>query len=461
MRNFTIWIQKRIKLQYFIAIIFWLSVWQFISIQVGETILLVSPFAVIKTLFGFLRTASFWSTVAASSIRIIGGFFLALLVGICLSVVSASFPMIKVLLSPLMVTIKSIPVASFIILALLWLNSGQLAVFISFLMVLPIVYTNMLEGILSMDEQLIEMTTIFRIPKRKQMRYFYLPSVQSFLLSACMVGLGMCWKSGVAAEVIGITDGSIGGALYNAKIFLSTGEVFAWTVIIVVISITFEKLFLSFLRWMLKRLQVVNKNKYANTPLGPHPGDIILRGVSKLFDGQSILEDMDFCAWTGQHYCIMGASGRGKTTFMRIVMGLEHADQGEVLIPQGTRFSCQFQENRLAEQLSGIDNVSVACPYINEQDIRNAFEQVGFTREDMEKPAIHLSGGQKRRVSLIRAVLAESDVLILDEAFKGLDEKTKALTVQFINQNLNHRTFFMVTHEKEDAQLFNMEIIEL
>ena len=157
--------------------------------------------------------------------RILSGFVLAVLVGVVLAVLAAGSGVVRALLRPLMVTVKSIPVASFIILALLWLrNTGNLAVFISFLMVLPIVYTNTLTGIRQADAQLLELARLYRVPWGRAMRYIRLPAVLPPFRAACAVGLGLCWKSGVAAEVIGITSGSIGEKLYDAKLLFSTAE---------------------------------------------------------------------------------------------------------------------------------------------------------------------------------------------------------------------------------------------
>ena len=191
-------------------------------------------------------------------LRALGGKGAALLlypaVLAAMTALAAALRWVEVLLRPLMLTIKSIPVASFIILALMWLRSaGNLAVFISFLMVLPVVYTNTLAGIRETDARLLEMAAVFRVPPAKRVRYLYVPAALPYFRSACTVGLGLCWKSGVAAEVIGITSGSIGEALYNAKILFSTAELLAWTVVIVLLSLAFERLFL----WGLARVESV------------------------------------------------------------------------------------------------------------------------------------------------------------------------------------------------------------
>ena len=237
-----------------LAVAFWLMVWQLAATAIGQKLFLVSPLAVCATLARLLPTAGFWATVAFSAGRIIGGFLLAAVCGVLLAGLAAWMPPVRALLRPLMLTVRSIPVASFIILALLWLkNAGNLAVFISFLMVLPVVYTNTLAGIRETDARLLEMAAVFRVPPAKRVRYLYVPAALPYFRSACTVGLGLCWKSGVAAEVIGITSGSIGEALYNAKILFSTAELLAWTVVIVLLSLAFERLFL----WGLARVESV------------------------------------------------------------------------------------------------------------------------------------------------------------------------------------------------------------
>ena len=151
--------------------------------------------------------------------------------------------------------IKSVPVASFIILCLIWLSSGSLSVFISFLMVLPIVYTNMLQGIQSTDSKLLDMAHVFRMSWFRKLRYIYIPHLKPYLMSACSVSIGLAWKAGIAAEVIGIPDGSIGEKLYEAKVYLDSADLFAWTFVIVFVSVIFEKLFLRALKWAYKRLE--------------------------------------------------------------------------------------------------------------------------------------------------------------------------------------------------------------
>jgi len=232
-----------------------LAVWQIASMLIGNTLFLVTPWTVLKTL-GVLGTSpSFWQSIAFSFFRIVLGFFLALAAGIGLAAFAGHHRLAEVMFKPYMSVVKATPVASFIILCLIWLDSKNLSVFISFLMVLPIVYTNVLHGLQSTDTKLLEMANLFRVGSWRRIHYIYVPHLKPYLLSACSVSIGMSWKAGIAAEVIGIPEGSIGERLYEAKIYLSTADLFAWTVVIVVISILFEKLFVRMLKAFYSRLE--------------------------------------------------------------------------------------------------------------------------------------------------------------------------------------------------------------
>ncbi|MDD2484404.1 MAG: ABC transporter permease subunit [Eubacteriales bacterium] len=245
--------QKRITTLLVLA--FWLGIWQLGAVWIGHDLLLVSPFAVLATLVSQITEGVFWSTVAYSFLRIVSGFLLAIVVGVFLAVLSAANAIVKALLAPFFGVIKSIPVASFIILILIWAGSGSLSLIISFLMVLPIIYMNVLEGILQTDRKLLEMAKVFHVPFHKKLAAIFVPGVLPYFSSACKIGLGLCWKSGIAAEVIGLPTGSIGERLYQAKIFLSTADLFAWTIVIVAISYAFEKAFLFALRRFALRLE--------------------------------------------------------------------------------------------------------------------------------------------------------------------------------------------------------------
>lgn len=235
---------KNERLQRLLAAALAVAVWQAASMAVGSSLLLASPVQVAARLAALLPTVSFWQTVFFSLLRIAGGFLLALVLAAVLALAAGRLRVVEILLQPYVLAIKSVPVASFIILALIWLSSRTLPLFIAALMVFPPVYLNVLEGIRRTDASLLEMARVFRVPFSRTLRGVYLPQVLPYFRSAVSAALGLCWKAGTAAEVIALSSGSIGEKLYNAKIYFQTADLFAWTAAIVLISAAFEKLFL-------------------------------------------------------------------------------------------------------------------------------------------------------------------------------------------------------------------------
>lgn len=161
--------------------------------------------------------------------------------GILLSAAARRLSLVKDLLELPVAALKATPVASFVVLVLIWLPSRNLSVLISFIMAFPIVYTNLLEGFENLDGKLIQMAQVFAMPVRKKLYYLYFAGLLPYFRSACAVAIGMSWKAGIAAELIGIPGGSIGESLYNAKIYLETPSLFAWTIVIITVSVLFEK----------------------------------------------------------------------------------------------------------------------------------------------------------------------------------------------------------------------------
>ena len=235
------------------AVAVWLLLWQLASMAVGLPLLLPSPLAVLLRLGQLCTGADFWLTVASSLLRILLGFLLGVLFGTALAGLCWRFRLIDALARPLLGVLKSTPVASFIILALVWVKTTWLATVISFIMVLPLIYANVREGIDSADRQLLEMAQVFRLSRRKTFRYCYLPAILPFFLSAVSSALGFAWKSGIAAEVLGRPARAIGSQIYDSKIYLKTPDLFAWTLVVILLSVLLERLAVRFVRWAGKR----------------------------------------------------------------------------------------------------------------------------------------------------------------------------------------------------------------
>lgn len=236
------------------AVAVWLLVWQLAAMAVGREILLPSPLRVLTRLGELVVQGETWLAILHSLARIGGGFLLGLVTATLLALCASRFRAVRELMSPLMLAIKSVPVASFVILALVWVSSKNLAVLIVFLMVLPVMYLNVLDGVDRLDRRLSEMARVFRVPALRQALRVNLPQVMPGFLTGCRLALGLCWKAGAAAEVIGMPRGSIGEKLQQAKVYLDTPDLFAWTVVILLISRGFEQVMLWVLDEMGRRL---------------------------------------------------------------------------------------------------------------------------------------------------------------------------------------------------------------
>ena len=220
---------------------FWLAVWWLGAIRMGRELLLPSPRAVFDRLLVLAFTADFWSIVSRSILRVVLGIALALLLGVLLAILTSHVSFLRRLFTPLLSVIKATPGASFVILALLWLGSSALPIFISMLIVLPVVWAAVSDGIGAFDPHLIEVCRVFRFPFGKRLRLLYLPTVIPYFLSACRTSIGMAWKAGVAAEILAVSPVSIGKQLYEAKIYLETPDLFAWTIVVILLSLVIEK----------------------------------------------------------------------------------------------------------------------------------------------------------------------------------------------------------------------------
>ena len=226
----------------------YLLAWQLLSMAVGSALLLPPPFATIKRFFELLFVANSWARAGATLLRVLCGYAAGVAIGLALAILSACFKLADALLSPLRSIVKATPVTSFILLALLWLRSSVVPAFIACLTVIPIVWMNVLESVRTTDVRLLEMARVFDFSRSKTVRCIYAPHTLPQFLAACTTALGFAWKSGVAAEIIAQPQLSIGYSLYEAKLHIETVDLFAWTMLVVLLSMLIETLLVYLLR---------------------------------------------------------------------------------------------------------------------------------------------------------------------------------------------------------------------
>lgn len=223
---------------------FWLALWQLAAAAVGKELLLPGPSAVLRKLIELASTGAFWRTLARTILRVLTGILSAVVLGVLTGLLTHKSRLARELLSPVMTLLKSTPVASFIILALVWLGRDAVPVFIAGLMVLPVVWANTAAGLAGIDPQLLELAVVYRFPRLKTLRRIVWPSVLPHLRAALRSALGLGWKAGIAAEVLTVPPYSIGKSIYEAKLYLETTELFAWTAAVVLLSFLIERVIL-------------------------------------------------------------------------------------------------------------------------------------------------------------------------------------------------------------------------
>lgn len=465
-----------------LIIVFWLVVWQIVCLFVDNPIFFAGPLEMLKELAHMAVRRDFMASVFHSLLRIIGGFCIAFIPACLLASGAYCSRLLEDVLSPFVTFIKSVPVASVVVLLLIWFGAKYLSVYVTFMVVFPNIYLNVLTGLKHTDKEQLEMAEVFRFSFFQKFLYIYRPVVMPYLLGATAVSVGMSFKSGVAAEVIGLPVSSIGEGLYNAKIYLNTAGVFAWTAVIICLSSLVEWLVV----WLLKQFGQQNrgplKRKTRETRRKPDARRIlftsdsreetsfVLEDVTVSFNEKKVLDHMDARLDAGGIYCIMGQSGCGKTTLLRVCAGLQKPTEGRAYYMSDSvpgknagkkKIGMAFQEDRLCMQLSALNNVLLAADHkYSTETIISLCGEI-FPKEALQQPAGQLSGGMKRRIAVARAVLSDADCLLLDEPFAGLDEANHECLLRWILKNRNGRVLIVTTHEEADAARMGAVVLRL
>ncbi len=452
-----------------VTVVLWGIFWQVMSWKIDQTMFLPSPLEVWTALRKLVLSLEFYQGIANSLGNIILGAGGACLLGIMLAAAAAGVPFFKFFFGLPVRIMQATPVASFTILALFWLDSENLSVLVSFFMVLPLMYSNVLAGIEAANRDLLEMAKVFRVRWYHTLRFIYLPELVPYFLSACSVAAGVAWKSGIAAEVIGVVRNTIGNQLYQAKIYLEMPELFAWTAVIVCISMLFEQGITGLVRLLEQRLLAAEKVTEGswNKELIPQaesaeaePRGFLIDNVTKHFDDLIICVDFSMQAAGGEAVALMGPSGKGKTTLLRMLLKLETPDCGQI-VAEEQAMAVVFQEDRLCEKVSVYHNLAMVCRTPEQlRQIETVLGGLGLAGCGEKKAGV-LSGGMKRRVAIARALLADRQILLLDEPLKGLDEVTKVSVMEFLKERMQGKTVLYVTHEEAEAEFFGCRVVRM
>lgn len=480
------------KTAYFLlSLALWLLLWELAAVRLDEPIFLPRPWNVLEAAGRIVRSETFGTVLSGSLLRIAAGFVVGTLTGVVCAVLSCRSELLAALLRPPLKLIQTVPVASFVILLLLWVDASELSMVIALLIVIPIVFENVSRGLREIDPAMREAASVFQWGALRRLRYLFLPAAAPYFLAACRAGLGMCWKAGVAAEIIGHARNSVGVQLYNAKLTLDTEALFAWTLLLLLASAVFAYGTFTLLRllelglvepterydrrraaarilglpaaqktYVRGKLPAAEKASAAEKLTGsggqPAPGTVAasVSAITKSYHGKVVVPPVSAEFRVGTVTLLQGPSGCGKTTLLRLLLGLERPDGGSAR--RAETVGVCFQENRLCEWASAWKNVQLGGSEQSRDEICRALTACGI-RETERQPVREFSGGMKRRVALLRALTNPGSLCVLDEPFHGLDEERKTQLAGWVKQKAERSAVVLVTHDASELAYFAQE----
>ena len=428
---------------------FWLAVWVLVAGLVAQPLILPGPGAVVVALLRLVCDGGTWAILAGSGARILGGLALAAVCGGVLAGISSRSRAFAHLVAPALSFVKATPVACVVVLLLIWLGSARVSIAVVFLMALPGVYFSLVEGLAQVDQPLEQM---FRLHGVQGWRLFCAHTwreVLPFVLSCARAVIGMSWKAGVAAELIGMAAGTVGERIYQAKLLIETADLLAWTVLVVAASWACERV----LVWLLRasgpaawRAAVQAHGRAGGSAGGGAPAELAF-AVGDRAPWAPALDGLVLRVPAGGRTCVMGASGAGKSTLLALAAG------------ECAPCSMVFQDVRLVEDVSALDNVLVCADARVDASSATALLRLLVPGVDVHARVAELSGGQRRRVEIARALLCPGDAVILDEPFTGLDTAARDACAEAVLDLLDGRMLLLATHDSADARALNISDI--
>lgn len=429
---------------------FWLAVWVFVAALVAQPLILPGPGAVVVALLRLVCDAGTWAILAGSGARILGGLALAAVCGGLLAGISSRSRAFARLVAPALSFVKATPVACVVVLLLIWLGSARVSIAAVFLMALPGVYFSLVEGLTQADKPLEQM---FRLHGVRGWRLFCAHiwrEVLPFVLSCARAVIGMSWKAGVAAELIGMAVGTVGERIYQAKLLIETADLLAWTVLVVAASWACERV----LVWLLRasgpaawRAAVLSHGRGLRGRAGAADVAELALAVGDRAPWAPALDGLVLNVPAGGRICVMGTSGVGKSTLLALAAG------------ECAPCSMVFQDVRLVEGASALDNVLVCADARVDASSAAALLRLLVPGVDVHARVAELSGGQRRRVEIVRALLCPGGAVILDEPFTGLDTAARDACAEVVLDLLVGRMLLLATHDAVDAQALNISDI--
>ncbi len=450
-----------------LSLVFITVLWQIISLLVGYPAIFPPLHLLLKQLIILLVSKGFLLNVFSTILRGISGFLISFIFAFLMAGVANFSVFWKTFFHPLILVTRSVPVISLVLLAILWFSPDNLPVFIALLTMFPILYQNILTGLQQTDKKLVEMAQVFGQKSFRRFFTIYIPSSKNTVYDGISTALGFGWRAIIIGEVLAQPVRGIGTAMKQAQAFINVSELIAWTVVAIIISFLFD-LILKQIRKIHMSYRLLRSENY-QPKLMIQSNDsptIKFENINKNFNSFRVFESCNYDFKAGRISVLKGASGKGKTTLLRLIAGLETADSGIIDITGTARYSYAFQDIRLLPWLNVTENIVFGMDHVhlNKHEISQLevylLEKMELTEHSHKFPH-ELSGGQQQRVGLARALAAGSNILLLDEPLSGLDKAMRSRITAFLSEWISIYQPVVVWATHQNTQLTGLEITEI
>jgi len=450
-----------------LAILSLAVIWQFIAMQIGFPAIFPSLLVLIKQVFILFLSEQFFRAVLTTILRGISGFFIALALAFLMATIAKFSDFWKSYFHPVIVIARSIPVISFVLIAVLWFSPPYLPVFIALITMFPILYQTILTGLEQTDSKWVEMAKVFGKSPYQQFISIYLPASKSVIYDGVSTAMGFGWRAVIIGEVLAQPLHGIGTEMKQAQAYINVSELIAWTVIAVGVSYLFEGIVkiirkIHFEKQLSKVTSSINIKPYQIAD----KKEVKIENVDKSFNDILIINSFTSVFNDTDVNCLKGPSDIGKTTLLRLLAQLEKPDSGNVITLKSYQRGYSFQDVRLLPWLTVSENIAFVLHsrLIHKQEISNLvallLEKMELTEQGHKYPD-ELSGGQQQRVGLARALAAKPDILLLDEPFTGLDDALKTRISNFLSVWIAAYRPVVVWATHEEVSLKDVKIREV
>lgn len=440
--------------------------WQLFAFVADMPYLVPSVPSIFYTLKSLVTTSAFYHSLFATLIRGICGMLLSLAVAGMASILFSKKEWLYEIFRPFLSIMRSVPVISFILLALIFLEPESIPIFIAFLTMFPLLTENLTKGIRNQHTELGTMGRLFRISSLNRFTQIIYPQLKPFLYSGLASAAGFGWRAIIMGEVLAQCQWGIGGEMKRAQLFIAVPQLIAWTVMAILISFLFDK----GIGWISKQnipirfspaLSVESENKKENN-------NLIIRHLFYSYTPENpIFTNFSYLFETGKIYGISAPSGKGKTTLLNLIGKTIFPQKGNIDTAMNGGIAFVQQIPALLAQLSVIENVAFSLSSLKNR--KEAFEEAERLLDEVELTPwansypSELSFGQCQRVALARALVFPSPLLLMDEPFKGLDEAlTKRIIERIrIRQLMRKQTILFTSHNEAELNLLSDEILYL